>query len=172
MEIEPPYRGFGGKDYLRKMYGCVFMDLKRVLNYQSKSVVFLLDSKTIRKRFVKKFSTFMPVYSGVAYKEGYTFFIEIDDEHSLYTAGDIRKNFPKPLLITGLGLYGEEIIKEYRIYEKIKGLDSAPIILYGSPKESKLERISKFIDYFFDISEPENINEFYKIINTIVTQYY
>ncbi|HOV15472.1 MAG TPA: hypothetical protein PK771_14390 [Spirochaetota bacterium] len=137
-------------------------DVRRVLNYitQYKPENFLViqDSEFTRKSIERRYKGRFNIFSCGIEKSDYSFFCRVDQTYEEYTARDIIKKIKNPLIITGLGLYGELFIKELRMFEKIDNNPEnqrIPVVIYGSPKKEKIEKLKNLIDLYIENLEPD-----------------
>lgn len=143
---------------------------KRIKEYKPEDILVILDSEFTRKNISRQFSTKLHLWSATIEKKGYSFYCQIDSTAENYLARDIIKNLKKPLIITGIGLYGEVFIKELRMYEKISKIENTnrvPIIIYGSPKNEKLEKLNAFYDLYINNTTPASLRQLEWLINNV-----
>ncbi len=130
---------------------------KKVLNqikeYRPENFMIIQDSEFTRKSVERRYKGRFNIFSCGIEKRNYSFICKFDQTGEEYNAKEILKKIKKPLIITGLGLYGELFIKELRMYEKIEGVPlekRIPIVIFGSPKIEKIEKIRNLIDFYID----------------------
>ncbi len=122
-------------------------------SYKPENFFVIQDSELARKSIERRYKGRFSVFSCEIQKSEYSFFCSIDQTLEKYSAKDIVKKTTKPLIITGLGLYGEMFIKEIRMFEKVDNTQDKgriPIVIYGSPKEEKIEKLQNLIDLYIN----------------------
>jgi hypothetical protein len=131
-------------------------------NYKPENSFIIQDSEFTRKNITRRYSVRLNIWSCSVEKVNYSISCKIDQTGNKYTPKELLNSFKKPFLITGIGLYGEMFIKELRLYEKIINTNPenrTPIIIFGSPKKEKLERIKNFYDILIDNTESNSLRK-------------
>lgn len=132
--------------------------LSHIKEYSPENFIVIQDSEFTRKNIERRYKGRVNIFSCSIEKLNYSFICKVDQTFEEYSAKDIIKKIRKPMIITGLGLYGELFIKELRMFEKIDNIgenNRIPIIIYGSPRHEKIDKIKKLIDLYIENIEPE-----------------
>jgi hypothetical protein len=141
-------------------------------SYKPENTFIIQDSEFTRKNIARRYSARFNIFTASIEKEGYSIVCKIDQTNEYYSPKNIINRFNKPLLITGIGLYGEMFIKEFRVLEKITYISSekaAPIIVYGSPKYEKLDKIRNLFNLFIDSTDAMAIRKLDWIFSIIAS---
>jgi hypothetical protein len=141
-------------------------------NYQPENSFIIQDSEFTRRNIARRYSANFNIYSSSIEKKGYSLVCKNDLTAEYFTAKELLKHFSKPLIITGMGLYGEMFIKELRLYEKILNIPAdkkAPIIIYGSPGQEKLEKIKNLYDLYIDNTDIVSVKKLDWIFSLIAS---
>ena len=131
-----------------------------VSDYKPETFIVIQDSEFTRKSIARRYKGRFNISSCNIEKVNYSFVCRFDQTNEVYQPKELIKKIKKPLIITGLGLYGEIFIKEIRLFEKINNVPEnsrIPIIIYGSPKQEKLDRISNLFDIFIDNTTTDSL---------------
>ncbi|WP_028974069.1 hypothetical protein [Spirochaeta cellobiosiphila] len=129
------------------------------------NIFLLLDSAFSRLSISKSYTGDIPLRTGelkMAYGDVRAFLDHLPLE---FRGEDFFFFYPKPVFITGMGLYGEEFINELRQYEAKEGREPSTIILFGSPRIEKTERLSAHIDWHIDIRKTTAIHQLIYLLN-------
>jgi len=115
----------------------------KIVQYRPEAILILLDSEFTRRTIYYKYSHMMPFLSGSLEKNSYSIVCSIDQTDDNYGARELLQKYNKPLLITGIGLYGQMFIRDVRMFERVTGpeVDRCPIVLMGSPRPEKIESL-------------------------------
>ena len=146
--------------------------LSYLKNYQPENSFIIQDSEFTRKNIARRYSLKFNIFSSSIEKSGYSIVCKIDLTGDSFTAKELLKKYNKPLVITGMGLYGEMFIKELRLYEKIQNISNekkSPVIIYGSPGMDKLNRIKNLYDLFIDNTENNSVKKLDWIFSLIAS---
>jgi len=145
---------------------------KKIVEYAPIDIFLLLDSEFARRNLSRRFSVKVRILSASIEKRNYSFFCRLDSTMEEFTPKEIIDKYSKPMIITGIGLYGEMFIKEIRLLEKIKNIPDekrTPIVIFGSPKPEKLEKIRGLFDLFIDNTAENSIENLERLISRAVS---
>jgi len=131
------------------------------------NIFLFLDSSFSRLSLVKSYTGEVPLKTGELKLFHQEVLAYLDQMPLEFRGADFFFYYPRPLFITGIGLYGERFIKEIRAHEKKAGLAPSPIILYGSPKKEKKERIADKIDLHIDTRKPSAVQQLIYVLNQV-----
>ncbi|HNZ25914.1 MAG TPA: hypothetical protein PK385_04290 [Spirochaetota bacterium] len=146
---------------------------KKIVEYAPVDIFLLLDSEFARRNLSRKFSVKARVLSASIEKRNYSFFCKLDSTMEEVAPKELIGNYSKPMIITGMGLYGEMFIKEIRLLEKIKNIPDerrAPIVIFGSPRPEKLDKIRGLFDLFIDNTVENSIEVLERLIESSVSE--
>jgi len=144
---------------------------KKIVEYAPIDIFLLLDSEFARRNLSRRFSVKVRILSASIEKRNYSFFCRLDSTMEEFTPKELIDKYSKPMIITGIGLYGEMFIKEVRLLEKIKNIPDeqrTPIVIFGSPKPEKLAKINGLYDLFIDNTAENSIENLERLINSAV----
>lgn len=141
--------------------------IDKIKEYNPNSLFLFQDSSFSRLSIVKSYAGSISLNTGELKKTKNKILAYLDQLPLEFRGQDFAYYYSRPVFITGIGLYGEAFIEDIRNYEAKNKDQHSPIILYGSPRDEKMKRISKFIDFFIDTRKPSAVQQLIYLINQL-----